>query len=204
MYRWIKTSKKFQTRFFNIMITIICVLLYINWLLAGLLLQTNSAIINLNTESVESDDGKLKIEYVNSEETIFLEDGTSISGDKISEYVRTEKGSGSYYTSEGYMSAEITDDEAMDLCKNFLAMEVIITITVVCLTIWKRNNIYLKCLFLVLTIISSVLSDIVWSFYLEVIQHSNFPIWIVVYSRLIVYVIMFVIVQIKTRKKVRK
>lgn len=206
MFRLINLSKANQRKFFTFMICSICVLIYILWLASGLLLQTNNAIIQLNTKNVKSDDTKLAIEYINSEDIIFLEDGSKVT-EEVKGYIRTEKGSGQYYTSKGYMTAEITNSEAWDLGKNFLLSEVLVTIILLCLTFWKKEKGVLQYLLLITFILMSMLSDIVWSSYFKITLHSDFLIWIIVYTRLMLYFILWLILrlkEVKRRKKLNK
>lgn len=73
-----------------------------------------SNIVN-NTNQLNSDLSAKKVVSIDKKDNLTLDDGSTIQGKTIKEYVRTIPKSGSYYLGKGRLSAEITLTDAINL-----------------------------------------------------------------------------------------
>ena len=103
MYPFIRVKKETSNKFFCVMVTILVVLTFIWWFLTAMQTQLNSYIITNNTYNVQQDDTKIKVEHINEDGDLYLEDTTKVSDKDVSEYIMTEKGTGTYYISDNKM-----------------------------------------------------------------------------------------------------
>ena len=174
MYPFIKVQKKNQGIIFNVGITVICVLIFLYWLLSGLTLQTNSAVIYYNTVRVENDESKIEVQHINEDNKVFLDDGTSFENEDIKEYIKVVKGSGTYYIPDGLMTVEVSKDEATGLAKTFILMDVVVFIMFICLLIWKHNKRWQVILEAIGYFIISFFASIVIGFWCSRIYLSGF------------------------------
>ena len=126
MYPFIKVKDKNRKTIFRVFITIICVLISLWWLFSGLETQLNSVIVVQNTEYVEQDTSKIKVEYINEDGTVFLEDATSVEDDAISEYITVKQGTGIYYVPDNMMTRELTANESFDLGQRFIFLSILV------------------------------------------------------------------------------
>lgn len=204
MYGRIKISRKKQDRFFNIAILILCILIIAYWLLSGIQLQLNSVIIHNNTELVTKDKTKVKVEHINEEGRLYLEDTTIVEDNEVEEYVRTEIGSGTYYLSNGVMSAEITKQDALNMAMKFFALDITVFLIFVLLMVWKSN----RELFTVLEILGygviTELSDVVWKYYCLNILKSGIWVQWIVYGRFILYALACLWMFLHSNRKRKK
>lgn len=188
MYPFIKVNKKSQKLIFNVGVTVICVLIFLYWLVSGLTLQANSAIISYNSNKISKDNTKVKVEHINENNTVFLENGDKYKDDDIKEYIKVSKGIGTYYVPEGYMTVEVSRKDALKLASTFIIMDVVVLIMFICLYIWKH-----KKLQLILEAFGyccvSFFSSIVLRFWCVEIHRSAFPISWVLMGKCLLYVL---------------
>ena len=140
MYPFIKVKDKNRKTIFRVFITIICVLISLWWLFSGLETQLNSVIVVQNTEYVEQDTSKIKVEYINEDGTVFFEDATSVEDDAISEYITVKQGTGTYYVPDNMMTRELTANESFDLGQRFIFLSILIYIIFILLLINSKGK----------------------------------------------------------------
>lgn len=188
MYPIIKVNKKKQKLIFNIGVTAICVLIFLYWFVSGLTLQTNSAIISYNSEKIFNDNTKVKVEHINEDNTVFLENGNKYKDDDIKEYIKVSKGTGTYYVPEGYMTAEVSKKEAMQLAGTYIILDILVFVMFICLYIWKHKKWQLILETFGYCCVS-FFSSIILSFWCTEIYCSAFPISLVLMGKCLLYVI---------------
>lgn len=189
MYPFIKVKKENQRKIFNILMCSLLSLIFIYHLLSGIDLSLNTSIIVNNTKLVEQDETKIKIAHIKPDGTVYLENTEQIEEGKIKKYIRTTKGSGSYYIPEDMMSAEITSRDAINLGKRFEILNVVILIIFICLAVMYCKStkffiwmgIFFGCEIL---IIDSVMKP-----YCSDILVSSFPIQWFLFGVLGVYIV---------------
>lgn len=189
MYPFIKVKKENQRKIFNILMCSLLILIFIYHLLSGIDLSLNTSIIVNNTKLVEQDETKIKIAHIKPDGTVYLENTEQIEDGKIKKYIRTTKGSGSYYIPEDIMSAEITSRDAINLGKRFEILNVVILIIFICLAVmycksikfFTGMGIFFGCEIL---IIDSVMKP-----YCSDILVSSFPIQWFLFGVLGVYIV---------------
>ena len=98
------------------------------WVVLGLSVIGWSLDIIHNTRLVNQDSSKIKVVSVDKGETLTLEDSTTVSKDKVSEYIRVEKNAGTWYIPEDKMTAEITINDVVSMLRPFIAIGVILLI----------------------------------------------------------------------------
>lgn len=134
MYRLVKVSKANQARIFKTLVTFLVVLVYVWWIAISLQTQLNCYIITNNTELVYRDDSKIKVEHINEDNTLYLDDTTKVNGDQVDEYIMTARGTGTYYIPDNKMSRELTWSESMEVGTSWIALSIIVyTISVLLL-----------------------------------------------------------------------
>lgn len=134
MYRLVKVSKANQARIFKTLVTFLVVLVYVWWIAISLQTQLNCYIITNNTELVYRDDSKIKVEHINEDNTLYLDDTTKVDGDQVDEYIMTARGTGTYYIPDNKMSRELTWSESMEVGTSWIALSIIVyTISVLLL-----------------------------------------------------------------------
>lgn len=188
MYPFIKISKKNQKLIFNVGVTAICVLIFLYWLVSGLTLQANSAIISYNSNKVLNDSTKVKVEHINEDNMVFLENGDKYKNNDIKEYIKVSNGIGTYYIPDGYMTVEISKTEALKLASTFIILDVVILIMFICLYVWKHRKRQLILETLGYCVIS-FLSSIVLKFWCVEIYRTAFPISWVLYGKCFLYIL---------------
>lgn len=188
MYPFIRVSKEKQKIIFNVGITAICVLIFLYWLVSGLTLQTNSAVIAYNSAKVSSDDTKVKVEHINEDNTVFLENGSRYVDSDIKEYIKVAEGTGTYYIPEGYMTVEVSKRDSLKLASTFIILDVVVLIMFICLYVWKHK----KWQLILETIgycVVSFFASIVLKFWCVEIYRTAFPISWVLYGKCLLYVL---------------
>lgn len=188
MYPFIKVNKKNQKLIFNIGVTVICVLIFLYWLVSGLTLQANSAIISYNSIKISNDNTKVKVEHINEDNTVFLENGDKYKDDDIKEYIKVSNGIGTYYVPEGYMTVEVSRKDALKLASTFIILDVVVLIMFICLYIWKHKKWQLILETFGYCCVS-FFSSIVLRFWCVEIYRSAFPISWVLMGKCLLYVL---------------
>lgn len=134
MYRLVKVSKANQARIFKTLVTFLVVLVYVWWIAISLQTQLNCYIITNNTELVYRDDSKIKVEHINEDNILYLDDTTKVDGNQVDEYIMTVRGTGTYYIPDNKMSRELTWSESMEVGTSWIALSIIVyTISVLLL-----------------------------------------------------------------------
>lgn len=101
------------------------------WIVLGLSVIGWSLDIIHNTRLVSQDSTKVRVVSVDKDETLTLEDGTTVKKDKISEYIRVEKNAGTWYIPEDKMTAEITVSDVVSMLRPFMAVGIILLVWLV-------------------------------------------------------------------------
>lgn len=98
------------------------------WIVLGLSVIGWSLDIIHNTRLVSHDSTKVRVASVGKDETLTLEDDTTVKKDKISEYIRVEKNVGTWYIPEDKMTAEITINDVVSMLRPFMAVGIILLV----------------------------------------------------------------------------
>lgn len=101
------------------------------WIVLGLSVIGWSLDIIHNTRLVNQDLTKVRVVSVDKDETLTLEDDTTVKKDKISEYIRVEKNAGTWYIPEDKMTAEITVSDVVSMLRPFMAVGIILLVWLV-------------------------------------------------------------------------
>lgn len=189
MYPFIKVKKENQRKIFNILMCSLLILIFIYHLLSGIDLSLNTSIIVNNTKLVEQDETKIKIAHIKPDGTVYLENTEQIKDGKIKKYIRTTKGSGSYYIPEDMMSAEITSRDAINLGKRFEILNVVILIIFICLAVMYCKSIKFFTWMGIFFGFEILIIDSVMKPYCSDILVSSFPIQWFLFGVLGVYIV---------------
>lgn len=101
------------------------------WIVLGLSVIGWSLDIIHNTRLVRQDSTKVRVVSVDKDETLTLEDNTTLSKDRICDYIRVEKNAGTWYIPEDKMAAEITVSDVVSMLRPFIAVGIILLIWLV-------------------------------------------------------------------------
>ena len=101
------------------------------WIVLGLSVIGWSLDIIHNTRLVSQDSTKVRVASVDKDETLTLEDDTTVKKDKISDYIRVEKNAGTWYIPEDKMTAEITVNDVVSMLRPFMAVGIILLVWLV-------------------------------------------------------------------------
>ena len=132
---FIKSVKRStQNKITTIVSWVIAILLYVYWCILAVSLLHQSSLIAYNTDKVLADDSRVAVEHINKDGSLYLEDTSKVSGDDITEYIRTAVGSGVYYIPDNKMSAEISLTEVKELPRMYYMLSVVclVILTAVC------------------------------------------------------------------------
>lgn len=132
---FIKSVKRSTQNKITIIVSwVIAILLYVYWCILAVSLLYQSSLIAYNTDKVLADSSKVSVEHINKDGSLYLEDTSKVSGDDITEYIRTAVGSGVYYIPDNKMSAEISLTEAKELPRMYYMLFVVclLILTVAC------------------------------------------------------------------------
>lgn len=187
MFQLVKVSKENQGKIFKALVTILVVLMYIWWITVSLQTQLNSYIITNNTELVYKDDTKVKVDHINKDNTLYLDDTTKIEGDQVDEYIMTVKGTGTYYIPDNKMSRELSWKESIDVGEAWIVLTVSVYIIGILLTINCKGSKWRSIGVVVLEFFVSILTMVVGEYYVSNILQKNIPIQEIV---LVVYVLL--------------
>lgn len=187
MFQLIKVSKENQGKIFRALVTILVVLMYIWWITVSLQTQLNSYIITNNTELVYKDNTKVKVDHINEDNTLYLDDTTKIEGDQVDEYIMTARGTGTYYIPDNKMSRELSWKESIDVGEDWIVLTVSVYIIGILLTINCKGSKWRSIGVVVLEFFVSILTMVVGEYYVSNILQKNIPIQEIV---LVVYVLL--------------
>lgn len=176
MYPFIRVKKETSNKFFCVMITILVVLTFIWWFLTAMQTQLNSYIITNNTYNVQQDGTKIKVEHINEDGDLYLEDTTKVSDKNVSEYIMTEKGTGTYYIPDNKMSRELTDSESLEVGESFIVLTIVVYIIGVLLLINCKGRKLRSILVDLLMCLVSILTWVVTQYYVSNILQKSIPI----------------------------
>ena len=200
MYPFIKVKDKNRKTIFRAFITILCVLIGLWWLSSGLETQLNSAIVVQNTEYVEQDTSKIKVEHINEDGTVFLENTTSVEDDAISEYITVKQGVGTYYIPDNMMTRELTVNESFDLGQRFIFLSVLVYLVFQLLGVNAKGKRSFTILLILGELIVAFFASIVLTYFLDNIVESKFPVNWLLFGLSIEYVIFMIILYILKKK----
>lgn len=187
MYRLVKVSKANQARIFKTLVTFLVVLVYVWWIAISLQTQLNCYIITNNTELVYRDDSKIKVEHINEDNTLYLDDTTKVDGDQVDEYIMTARGTGTYYIPDNKMSRELSWEESIDVGEAWIVLTISVYIIGILLTINCKGSKWRSIGVVVLEFFVSILTIVVGEYYVSNILQKNIPIQEIV---LVVYVLL--------------
>lgn len=187
MFQLIKVSKENQGKIFRALVTILVVLMYIWWITVSLQTQLNSYIITNNTELVYKDDTKVKVDHINEDNTLYLDDTTKVEGDQVDEYIMTVKGTGTYYIPDNKMSRELSWEESIDVGEAWIVLTISVYIIGILLTINCKGSKWRSIGVVVLEFFVSILTIVVGEYYVSNILQKNIPIQEIV---LVVYILL--------------
>lgn len=175
MYPFIKVRKETSVKVFHIMVTILVILTFIWWFLVAMQTQLNSAIIVTNTQNVEEDSTKIKVDHINENGDLYLDDTSKIEDSTVNEYIMTAHGTGTYYIPDNMMSRELTYSESLEIGKSYIVLTVVVYILGFLLLVNSRGEKIKGILLNVLMCIVSVLTVVVMEYYLSNILQNNIP-----------------------------
>lgn len=187
MFQLVKVSKENQGKIFRALVTILVVLMYIWWITVSLQTQLNSYIITNNTELVYKDDTKVKVDHINEDNTLYLDDTTKVEGDQVDEYIMTVRGTGTYYIPDNKMSRELSWEESLDVGEAWIVLTVSVYIIGILLTINCKGSKWKSIGVVVLEFFVSILTIVVGEYYVSNILQKNISIQEVV---LVVYILL--------------
>ena len=187
MFQLVKVSKENQGKIFRALITILVVLMYIWWITVSLQTQLNSYIITNNTELVYKDDTKVKVDHINEDNTLYLDDTTKVEGDQVDEYIMTVRGTGTYYIPDNKMSRELSWEESIDVGEAWIVLTISVYIIGILLTINCKGSKWRSIGVVVLEFFVSILTIVVGEYYVSNILQKNIPIQEIV---LVVYILL--------------
>lgn len=176
MYPFIRVKKETSNKFFCVMVTILVVLTFIWWFLTAMQTQLNSYIITNNTYNVQQDGTKIKVEHINEDGDLYLEDTTKVSDKDVSEYIMTEKGTGTYYIPDNKMSRELTDSESLEVGESFIVLTIVVYIIGVLLLINCKGRKLRSILVDLLMCLVSILTWVVMQYYVSNILQKSIPV----------------------------
>lgn len=200
MYPFIKVKDKNRKIIFRVFITIICVLISLWWLFSGLETQLNSVIVVQNTEYVEQDTSKIKVEYINEDGTVFLEDTTSVEDNAISEYITVKQETGTYYIPDNMMTRELTADESFDLGQRFIFLSILVYLVFQLLGVNAKGKRSFIILLILGELMAAFFASIVLTYFLDNIVESKFPVNWLLFGLSVGYVIFMIILYILKKK----
>lgn len=175
MYPFIKVRKETSVKFFHIMVTVLVTLTFIWWFLVAMQTQLNSAIIVTNTQNVEEDSTKIKVDHINENGDLYLDDTSKIEDSIVNEYIMTTQGTGTYYIPDNMMSRELTCSESLEIGKSYIVLTVVVYILGFLLLVNSRGEKIKGILLNILMCIVSVLTVVVMEYYLSNILQKNIP-----------------------------
>lgn len=200
MYPFIKVKDKNRKIIFRVSITIICVLISLWWLFSGLETQLNSAIVVQNTEYVKQNTSKIKVEHINEDGTVFLEDTTSVEDDAISEYITVKQGTGTYYIPDNMMSRELTANESFDLGQRFIFLSILVYLVFQLLGVNAKEKKSFTILLILGELLAAFFASVVLTYFLDNIVESKFPVNWLLFGLSVEYVIFMIILYILKKK----
>lgn len=200
MYPFIKVKDKNRKIIFRAFIIILCVLIGLWWLSSGLETQLNSAIVVQNTEYVEQDTSKIKVEHINEDGTVFLEDTTSVEDDAISEYITVKQETGTYYIPDNMMTKELTADESFDLGQRFTFLSILVYLIFQLLGVNVKGKKSFTILLILGELLAAFFASIVLTYFLDNIVESKFPVNWLLFGLSVEYVIFMIILYILKKK----
>lgn len=200
MYPFIKVKDKNRKIIFRVSITIICVLISLWWLFSGLETQLNSAIVVQNTEYVEQDTSKIKVEHINEDGTVFLEDTTSVEDNAISEYITVKQETGTYYIPDNMMTRELTADESFDLGQRFIFLSILVYLVFLLLGVNVKGKKSFTLLLILGELLAAFFASVVLTYFLDNIVESKFPVNWLLFGLSVGYVIFMIILYILKKK----
>lgn len=200
MYPFIKVKDKNRKTIFRAFITILCVLIGLWWLSSGLETQLNSAIVVQNTEYVEQDTSKIKVEHINEDGTVFLEDTTSVEDNAISEYITVKQETGTYYIPDNMMTRELTANESFDLGQRFIFLSILVYLVFQLLGVNAKGKKSFTILLILGELLAAFFASIVLTYFLDNIVESKFPVNWLLFGLSVGYVIFMIILYILEKK----
>lgn len=196
MYPFIKVKKETSAKFFCVMVSILVVLTFIWWFLTAMQTQLNSYIITNNTYNVQNDDTKIKVEHINEDGDLYLEDTTKILDSDVSEYIMTEKGTGTYYIPDNKMSRELTESESLEIGESLIFLTAVVYIISILLLVNCKGNKLGSVLVDLLMCFISIVTLVVMEYYVSNILQKDIPVQEIV----VVAYILFALSSIMLRK----
>lgn len=200
MYPFIKVKEANRKVIFKVFISIICTLIGVWWLSSGLETQLNSAIVVQNTEYVEQDTSKIKVEHINEDGTVFLEDTTSVEDDAISEYITVKQGVGTYYIPDNMMTRELTANESFDLGQRFIFLSILVYLVFQLIGVSAKGKRSFTILLILGELIAAFFASIVLTYFLDNVVESKFPVNWMLFGLSVEYVIFTIILYILKKK----
>lgn len=200
MYPFIKVKEANRKIIFKVFISIICTLIGVWWLSSGLETQLNSAIVVQNTEYVEQDTSKIKVEHINEDGTVFLENTTSVEDDAISEYITVKQETVTYYIPDNMMTRELTADESFDLGQRFIFLSILVYLVFLLLGVNVKGKKSFTLLLILGEVMAAFFASIVLTYFLDNIVESKFPVNWLLFGLSVGYVIFMIILYILKKK----
>lgn len=184
LYPLIKVNTVVRKRVFNTFIISLSCLCFLWYVLSGLELQFESDILVRNAEMVEKDDEAIKVEHINQDNKIYLEDTTSVEGSQVKQYVHVPQKEGTYFIKDKkYMSVELTKDESRDMGTKFFILDWAVFFILLLLRRQYKESKIVRILFFVIFWVFSTFSLVVISYWFKYILKSDIDPAIVIVSR---------------------
>ena len=210
MYPFIKVKSEVQRKIFWFFVISLVVLTYMWYALTAIQDRINCQIVVVNTNKIINDNRFFKVEHIDREDTLYLEDTTKVNDSEVKEYASIKSGSGTYYMKgKGVMGRELTKSEELDLVLKSIVLYIVACIA--CLLLMfntcSAEYAFLKCLLYMSYLIGLfILSDLSIGYYSRNIlgrEVYHFAGCGVVFVAYIAYVISIVRRQRSERTKCR-
>ena len=149
---------------------------------------------------MEQDTSKIKVEHINEDGTVFLEDTTSVEDDAISEYITVKQETGTYYIPDNIMTRELTADESFDLGQRFIFLSILVYLVFQLLGVNAKGKRSFIILLILGELMATFFASIVLTYFLDNIVESEFPVNWLLFGLSVGYVIFMIILYILKKK----
>ena len=154
----------------------------------------------IDTHKGNIDTSKIKVEHINEDGTVFLEDTTSVEDDTISEYITVKQETGTYYIPNNMMTRELTADESFDLGQRFIFLSILVYLVFQLLGVNAKGKKSFTILLILGELLAAFFASVVLTYFLDNIVESKFPVNWLLFGLSLEYVIFMIILYILKKK----